>query len=70
VTIKIARHTANADPFRATDRDPNHPSEVDLDSWDWDYTLINHDGLPDRVIGQARNILREQTANWMGEGRL
>jgi hypothetical protein len=70
VLMKIARFTENADPYRATDRDPHHVSETALDNLDWDYTLINHDGLPDRVTSQARQILRELMAGWLHQGRL
>ncbi|MFC1564417.1 hypothetical protein ACFL6G_05735 [candidate division KSB1 bacterium] len=33
--------------FVAKDRDPNHKSEVDLDSWNFDETIVNDGTIPD-----------------------
>jgi len=42
VTIKVSRFNGDGTPFVATDRNPNHPSEIALDNYtDWDYALSN-----------------------------
>jgi hypothetical protein len=43
VIINVSRFNSDGSPFVATDRDPNHPSEVALDGYDkWDYKLQNY----------------------------
>lgn len=42
VVIKVHRVQKDGTPFVATDRNPNHPSEVELDKFDgWDYVIKN-----------------------------
>jgi hypothetical protein len=43
VLINVSRFNSDGSPFVATDRDPNHPSEIALDGYDnWDYKLQNY----------------------------
>lgn len=61
--IKVVRIDVNGLPFIAPDRDPNHPSEIDLDSYTgWDAFIIAKDtGLKiDLATRTATYFLEEQ----------
>lgn len=48
ILVKINRDLKYRLPL---DRDPNHPSEIDLDDWnDWDYVINNNGTLEDYYI--------------------
>ena len=42
--INIARHNANGSLFVAPDRPADHPSEVELDGYNWDYYIRTRSG--------------------------
>lgn len=62
ITIKVHRVDKDGRAFVAGDRNPNHPSEVALDSYnDWDYMLVN-DGLPQlrKAVDEVLWDIRDQ----------
>ena len=38
-TIQVSRRNADGTPFVDTSRDPNHPSETQLDDYNYDYKI-------------------------------
>lgn len=43
-TVNVTRLDEYGQPYRSTDRSPDHPSEIALDSYNWQFRLINHNG--------------------------
>jgi hypothetical protein len=44
VTVRVRRWEGQGDGiklFVSGDRDPNHPSEIDMNDWPWDYSIEN-----------------------------
>ena len=50
--VNVARLNADGTPFVADDRPANHPSEVELDEYNWDYRIIAHTGEA-AVVGEV-----------------
>ena len=56
--IKVSRLNADESPFVTTDRDPNHPSEIALDSYSgWDYTIESYSGRLDLLKKHVEEVL-------------
>ena len=51
--VNIQRLTPHGNPFIAEDRPMNHPSETDLDNWNWDFRLVNQHGHEGLLCEQA-----------------
>ena len=43
-TVRVSRLNADGTPFVDTSRDPNHPSEIELDGHNFDYRLVMKTG--------------------------
>lgn len=56
VTVNVTRLNADGTPFRDPGRDPNHPSETELDGYNWDYRLVAHTGEIAWLEYQALNL--------------
>lgn len=51
--VKVVRYNADDTPYYDPDRDPNHPSEIDLEGIEPDYLIQAHSG--------EMNVLEKQT---------
>jgi hypothetical protein len=60
-TINIRRLNEDGTQYFAADRPFDHPSEMALDSWNWDYRIIAKSGeldwLKTQVLGLVRNLI-------------
>ena len=58
ILIKVSRFNTDGTPFVTTDRDPNHPSEISLDSFNgWDYVINAPSGRMDHLRERVDDIL-------------
>lgn len=57
------------DPYQATDRDPNHVSETELNAYPWDYEIRARDmkQLHDQVLGYFYPAIRASVLGIAGE---
>jgi hypothetical protein len=58
-TIRITRIKEDGSRFQATDRDPLHPSETELDNYDFSYGVINLEGQPEHLKVTAKQIISD-----------
>lgn len=52
-TVNVGRLNKDGSKFIAQDRPENHPSEIELDNYNWDFRLINSDGHQALLSEQA-----------------
>lgn len=52
----VTRLNVDGTPFRDPSRDANHPSETQLDDYNWDYRLVAHTGEVAWLESQALNL--------------
>ena len=58
ILIKVSRFNTDGSPFVTTDRDPNHPSEIALDSFNgWDCVINAPSGRLDHIRERVDDIL-------------
>jgi hypothetical protein len=55
--VNIQRLTQDGKPFIAEDRPANHPSEIDLDDWNWDFRIVNQHGHEALLSEQAITLV-------------
>jgi len=55
--VNIQRLTPQGSPFIAEDRPANHPSETDLDNWNWDFRIVNQHGHEALLAEQAITLV-------------
>lgn len=70
-TIDVQRITVTGQPYVATDRDPNHPSETALDGYAFDRIVIAMSGDTEDLVGQgiaSFEILYEQWRQRANQG--
>ena len=55
--VKVVRYNADDTPYYDPDRDPNHPSEIDLEGVEPDYLIRAHSGEMDVLEKQTELLL-------------
>ena len=55
--VKVVRYNTDDTPYYDPDRDPNHPSEIDLEEYQPDYLIKAHSGEMDVLEKQTELLL-------------